>query len=128
MQVKGPSFVLVFIGAVLQPLPPMPPCAMLYEGSPNMYRRRWDALLRALLVDPSHRLTPGSLRGGGAVRAYRHGEPSNQVQWRMRLKHQATLGYYLQEVAALSVLPALGTSARARVKSSSAFLPFVLVG
>eukprot|EP00439_Symbiodinium_sp_Y106_P038682 s1227_g4.t1 len=122
-QVKGPGYIVEFIRATFQGLPPDGP---LYAGSPNMYRRRWDALLRALWIEPAHRLTPGSLRGGGAVRAYRSGEPLNEVQWRMRLRHQVTLGYYLQEVAALSILPALSGPARERVRSSAAFLPFAL--
>ncbi|CAE7217549.1 unnamed protein product [Symbiodinium sp. CCMP2592] len=122
-QVKGPEFVMQFIGDVFQGLLPNEP---LYNGSPGMYRRRWDALLRSLWIEPKHKLTPGSLRGGGAVRAYRIGEPLNEVQWRMRLRHQVTLGYYLQEVAALSILPALSDPARTRVRSSAALLPFVL--
>ena len=105
-QVKGPRWILDFISATFQPLQAERP---LYNGSAGMYRRRWDSLLKALLVEPSHRLTPGSLRGGGAVRAYRSGEALNEVQWRMRLRHQETLGYYLQEVAALSVLPSLSS-------------------
>ena len=116
-QVRGPGFVLRFIRTTFQPLSADAP---LYDGSASMYRRRWDALLTALLVEPRHRLTPGSLRGGGAVRAYRSGE------WRMRLRHQATLGFYLQEVAALSVLPALSEPSRTRIRSSAALMPFVL--
>ncbi|CAE7232958.1 unnamed protein product, partial [Symbiodinium sp. CCMP2592] len=94
-RIKAPEFVLLFLQKVFQPLP---------RGCPyvTMYRRRWDALLKALLIEPKHRLTPGSLRGGGAVRAFRSGEPLAEVQWRMRLRHQETLGYYLQEVTALS--------------------------
>ena len=122
-QVKGPEFVLQFVSEVFQKLPPNEP---LYAGSPGMYRRRWDALLRRLWIEPEHKLTPGSLRGGGAVRAYRSGEPLNEVQWRMRLRHQVTLGFYLQEVAALSILPALSEGARSRVRCSAALLPFVL--
>ena len=100
VRVKAPDFVLLFLRKVFQPLPPSCP---LYPGSPSMYRRRWDAVLKVLLVEPKYRLTPGSLRGGGAVRAFRAGEPLSEVQWRMRLRHQETLGYYLQEVTALSV-------------------------
>ena len=61
-QLKGPVWVLRFVAATFQPLRPECP---LYDGSANMYRRRWDSLLKALLIDCSHRLTPGSLRGGG---------------------------------------------------------------
>ena len=60
------------------------------------------------------------------MRAFRAGEPLSEVQWRMRLRHQETLGYYLQEVTALSVLPALSSPARAKVQSAAACLPSVL--
>ena len=51
----------------------------LYDGSAGMYRRRWAGTRSSgpPLVEPQHRLTPGSLRGGGAVRAYRSGEALN---------------------------------------------------
>ncbi|CAE7242495.1 Fem1b [Symbiodinium sp. CCMP2592] len=122
-RIKAPEFILKFLGKVFQPLAGS--CA-LYPGSPNMYRRRWDSLLKALLVEPTHRLTPGSLRGGGAVRAFRGGEPLSEVQWRMRLRHQETLGYYLQEVTALSVLPSLSSPSRNLVQGAAAAFPFVL--
>ena len=122
-QVKAPLWIREFISAVFQPLHRARP---LYDGSAGMYRRRWDALLKVLLVEPQHRLTPGSLRGGGAVRAFRSGEALNEVQWRMRLRNQETLGYYLQEVTALSILPALSAPARDRVRSAAAYLPIAL--
>ncbi|CAE7375221.1 unnamed protein product, partial [Symbiodinium microadriaticum] len=43
----------------------------LFCGSPWMYRKRWDSLLRALGIPVDLKLTPGGLRGGGAVAAYR---------------------------------------------------------
>eukprot|EP00434_Breviolum_minutum_P032179 symbB.v1.2.028460.t1/scaffold3020.1/size65267/3 len=45
---------------------------MLYGVSPNTFRRRWNHALQILLVPSEARLTPGSLRGGGAVEAYRY--------------------------------------------------------
>ena len=76
-QVKAPLWIREFISAIFQPLHRDRP---LYDGSAGMYRRRWDALLKVLLVEPQHRLTPGSLRGGGAVRAFRSGEALNEVE------------------------------------------------
>ena len=111
-QVRGPGFVLRFIRTTFQPLSADAP---LYDGSASMYRRRWDALLTALLVEPRHRLTPGSLRGGGAVRAYRSGEwpPSHT-------------GVLSSGSGSLSVLPALSEPSRTRIRSSAALMPFVL--
>lgn len=44
----------------------------LFDGSADQYRRRWDFLLKTYGIDKSLRLTPGGLRGGSAVWAYRH--------------------------------------------------------
>ncbi|CAE7946657.1 unnamed protein product, partial [Symbiodinium sp. KB8] len=74
-----------------------------YPFGPATYRRRWDMLLSALGLGQCE-LTPGGLRGGGAVWAYHHGTAIADIQWRMRLKHQHTLVHYLQEVAALNAL------------------------
>ena len=78
--------------------------ALLFQGSPASFRRRWDFLLQEIGVPRNLRVTPGCLRGGGAVWAYRAGVSLTEICWRMRLANLATLGYYLQEVAADSVL------------------------
>ena len=65
-------------------------------------------------------LTPGGLRGGGAVEAYRRGLPVSEIQWRMRLKHQHTLEFYLQELGAVSALAGLNSSAARRVRAAAA--------
>eukprot|EP00439_Symbiodinium_sp_Y106_P044345 s5974_g5.t1 len=63
----------------------------------------WNVLLRHLDVPVGLRLTPGGLRGGGAVQRYRAGAAPSDLQWAMRLRHLGTLEHYLQEVAAISV-------------------------
>ena len=78
--------------------------ALLFQGSPASFRRRWDFLLQEIGVPRNLRVTPGCLRGGGAVWTYRAGVSLTEICWRMRLANLATLGYYLQEVAADSVL------------------------
>ena len=85
----------------------LPRCASLFYGSPAVYRKRWDCLLERLGISQSFRLTPGSLRGGGAVATCPAGAGISTLQWRIRQQHQATIGSYLQEVAAGSILPAL---------------------
>ena len=99
---------------------------LLFPGSPGVYRRRWDKLLGALEIPGRCKLTPGGLRGGGAVAAYRSKRPIADIQWTMRLQNQATLAYYLQEVSAESVLPKLSKRARENVLTSSSLLPFLL--
>ena len=79
--------VVAFVVAVFAALPRH---EKLYPGSASHYRRRWDAILKALEVPPCLKLTPGGLRGGGAVAAYRHGTPVSDILWRMRIKHMQT--------------------------------------
>ena len=45
----------------------------LFPKTPSANRYRWNKLLAVLAVDPALRLTPGGLRGGGAVWCYRAG-------------------------------------------------------
>ena len=98
----------------------------LFPWSPAVYRRRWDKILGALEIPSRFKLTPGCLRGGGAVAAYRRKRPVADIQWVMRLQNQATLAYYLQEVSAESVLPKLSFTARENVRAAAALLPIQL--
>ncbi len=93
----------------------------LYQGSPSTYRNRWNSLLSMLQIPASCRLTPGGLRGGGAVEAYRSGVGINDIQWRMRVRSQQTLESYIQEVAAISVLSELEPCSLHSVRCASQF-------
>ena len=84
----------------------------LFGASPSAFRSRWDYFMQLLGVPKRSLLTPGGLRGGGAVEAYRTGTSIAEIQWRMRLKQQSTLESYLQEVAAMSALTELPSSPR----------------
>ena len=85
---------------------------LLFSGSSDQYRRRWDFLLKSFAVDPSLKLTPGGLRGGAAVWAYRRGVPITQIQWNLRLRHQGTLESYIQETASLTIFSSLSPGSR----------------
>lgn len=87
----------------------------LFPYTPASFRRRWDLALSALGIPTFHRLTPGGLRGGGCVAAHRRGLPIADLMWRMRPAHAKTLGHYLQEVTAASILPALSDSSREKI-------------
>ncbi|CAE6927060.1 unnamed protein product [Symbiodinium sp. CCMP2592] len=115
----------VFVRRVLGALPPR---ELLFPGSAGVYRRRWDSVLAALDIPAKFKLTPGCLRGGGAVAAYRRKQPIADIQWTMRLQNQSTLAYYLQEVSAESVLPKLSVDARRNIVATSAMLPYLLRG
>eukprot|EP00438_Fugacium_kawagutii_P031386 Skav227574 [mRNA] locus=scaffold154:229860:234654:- [translate_table: standard] len=84
----------------------------LYFGSPHQYRRRWDFVLKTFQVPSSCRLTPGGLRGGAAVAAYRAEVPIPEIQWRMRIRQQSTLESYLQETGTLTVYSELPEQVR----------------
>ena len=73
------------------------PDQMVYNGSPSAFRSRWNAILKKLNIPTSIHLTPGSLRGGGAIAAYRRGVPIEQLMWMMRVLHQRTLGFYISK-------------------------------
>ena len=86
----------------------LPKNDLLFEGTANQYRKRWDHLLSMFSIDKAVvRLTPGGLRGGAAVRMYRDNVPIQQIMWALRLRQQSTLEYYLQEVGTLTVFSQL---------------------
>ena len=91
---------------------------LLLFGSFSVFRRRWDHLLRILQVPASVKATPGGLRGGGAVSAYRKNISIQNLVWRMRIKHIVTLEAYLQEVAALSLLTDLSDDCRRSIQAA----------
>ena len=93
---------------------------LLYPGSPGVYRTRWDRILQILGAPTGLGLTPASLRAGGAVAAFRKGTAVSDLLWRMRLQSLATLEYYLQEMAAVSILPELNSRVRKVVRSGAA--------
>ena len=82
--------------------------------------------MSALGVSPALELKPGGLRGGGTVALYMRDVPIDAIMWRLRVKHQQTLGHYLQEVAALTTLSSLSPASRAQVQAASKLLPVVL--
>ena len=97
----------------------LPPSELLYPGSPNMFRRRWDKILTILGLPRSLGLTPASLRPGGAISAFQKGVAVNDLLWRMRLQSLATLEFYLQEMSAVSILPSLDAETRRNILSSA---------
>ena len=102
------------------------PDQLLYGGSPSAFRTRWNAVLKKLNIPASLHLTPGSLRGGGAIAAYRRGVPIEQLMWMMRVLHQKTLGFYLQEMVAASILPSLPGGVLAQIRLLQCILPFLV--
>ena len=108
---------VALVAKVYSPLAKSEP---LFSLSAAAYRYRWNAILRRLGLAAELRLTPGGLRGGGAVEAYRKGIAVTEIQWRMRLKHLHTLEFYLQELGAVSALAALDSAASRKVQAAAA--------
>ena len=97
----------------------------LFPKSPAAFRYRWDKILAALSVDRALRVTPGGLRGGGAVKAYRDGVPISEIQWLMRMNHQHTLEFYIQEVGGVTALSELNETAVRKVTMAAMLFPFL---
>lgn len=107
-----------FISRVFYPLAG---CLLLFPLSSSVFRRRWEKLLDVLQIPPVLRPTPASIRGGGAILAYRRGESVQSILWRMRLKSQVTLESYLQELAAEGSLNQMPERTKERIKFASSF-------
>ena len=103
----------------------LPPTARLYPYSSSAFRYRWDKLLGLLGITKQARLTPGGLRGGGAVQSYRDGIRIGEIQFQMRLKHMHTLEFYIQETAAISALSQLSDTASIRVRAAAQVFQFL---
>lgn len=98
----------------------------LFPLSASVFRARWDRLLIFLGIPKSSRPTPASIRGGGAIQAYRRGESIQSILWRMRLVSQTTLESYLQELAAESFLVQLPETSKERIRLCASFFSFAL--
>ena len=114
-----------YMPIILQTWESLRPDEKLYPLSASAFRRRWDTILRQLGVQTFHRLTPGAMRPGGAVWAHRQGINIQDLLWKMRLQHLRTLGYYLQEVTAVSILPNLTEDSRESIAALLGVMPFL---
>ena len=99
---------------------------LLHPAAPSTYRRRWDSILACLRLDKSWKLTPGTLRAGGAIFAYHQGIQVTEILRLMRLKSLTTLESYLQSTAALNVVLRLPETTRSTIHAFAQFLPFLL--
>ena len=117
---------VAFVRFLEQALQKDKPETPLFPASPATFRRRWDTLLKSLGVPRNLRLTPGGLRAGGCVHLYNQGTSIPNLMWQMRIRQQTTLESYLQEIAALNVLPALTPEARRSIEAASSLYPYQL--
>ncbi len=99
---------------------------LLYPASPSTFRKRWDVLLAALGVPSSTQLTPGGVRGGGAIFMYHSDLPLLEILWRMRLRQLSTLESYVQELAAENLFVNLPLRCKEKIQASAALLPHLV--
>ena len=102
------------------------PSEKLFAATASTYRRRWDRAAEALQIPASLEITPGGLRGGGAVFMYHRNLTVADILWRMRLKQQSTLESYLQETATITIIHQLPKKSLVSIKSAAAMLPFLM--
>eukprot|EP00438_Fugacium_kawagutii_P032098 Skav202519 [mRNA] locus=scaffold1359:335842:340289:- [translate_table: standard] len=95
------------------------PHVPMFGSSAYQYRKRWNLMMDCLQIPQNIRLTPGGLRGGFAVWAYRNGRPIQDIMWAMRLRSQVTLESYLQETAALNCFAGLPVNVRRSITSTA---------
>ena len=96
----------------------------LFPYGVSAYRRRWDSIMARLGVPhslPTRGCTPASLRGSGATHMYLSFDDLGKVQWRGRWAQLKTLEFYIQEVAAQTIVGKLDPLSRARVKTLNDF-------
>lgn len=98
----------------------------IFPGSAHAFRTRWNKILRALLVPNTVRLTPGGIRGGGAIHSFQLNHDLPLLLWRMRLKHIGTLSNYLQEATGALILPSLPPESRELIRAAAAVTPFLM--
>ena len=98
----------------------------IFRGSAHAFRTRWNKILRALLVPNTVRLTPGGIRGGGAIHSFQLNHDLPLLLWRMRLKHIGTLSNYLQEATGALILPSLPPESRELIRAAAAVTPFLM--
>ena len=105
------------------------PTTSLSACSPNVFRRRRDAVFKQLGVpngDTARGITPKCLRGSGATWMYQLTEDIGRIQWRGRGQPRRTLGRYLQDVAGQLLLVELAESHRLRIRVLSSWCSTVL--
>ena len=95
------------------------PSEKLFAATASTYRRRWDRVTAALKIPASVNITPGGLRGGGAVHMYHRSLPVSDILWRMRLRQQTTLESYLQETATITIIYQLPKQSLESIKAAA---------
>ena len=109
-------------------LPTLPRANLIFNGTPASYRRCHDLLVQffGVGISDGSGITPASHRGGGATWFYRTTRDLQETRWRGRWADMKSLEIYIQEVGALSVLPALTIKERSKIQQFAQAAPVIL--
>jgi len=104
------------------------PATPIFPGSYAQLRAHFNRICAHLSVPTGapHGLSLGSLRPGGATALYRRTDNSELVRFRGRWANARMLETYIQEVGAVSLLPALSASTRERIAQLAAAAPAIM--
>ena len=93
------------------------PSQRIWPASPAAFRKRWDAIARALRlpIGQGSGVTPASLRGGGATAFYELTEDVDRLRRRARWATVQSAEIYIQEVAPYEFLASLPRSTRDQI-------------
>ena len=93
------------------------PSQRIWPASPAAFRKRWDAVARALRlpIGQGSGVTPASLRGGGATAFYELTEDVDRLRRRARWATVQSAEIYIQEVAPYEFLVNLSPNAREHI-------------
>ena len=107
-----------------------PPQDFVFDGSYYELRAVFNAICAEIGLPHGgpEGLTLGSLRPGGATWLYRVTDNTELVRFRGPWASLRMLEVYIQEVGALSILPGLPGSVRARVRQLADYAPHELAG
>ena len=93
------------------------PSQRIWPASPAAFRKRWDAVARALRIPfkQGSGVTPASLRGGGATAFYELTEDADRLRRRARWATVQSAEIYIQEVAPYEFLASLSRNTREHI-------------
>ena len=100
----------------------MSPGMRSWPGTPSLFARRLEMLLKAATFQPGP-YTPGSLRCGGATHLFLEWEENlSKLCWRGRWQNLTTLWHYVQELQSIAILQQYSGPVQQRVSDLAGLL------
>jgi hypothetical protein len=103
------------------------PGMRLWPGTPTLFAKRLEMLLKAATVQPGP-YTPGSLRCGGATHLFLEWEENlSKLCWRGRWQNLTTLWHYVQELQSIAILQQYSAPVQQRVLDLAGLLDVLVL-